>query len=130
MGELPSTLIFPDTPRRELTSSRQDAKSSLFSPVEPAENLAARLDTLMTSPTSTVSDTPRFSWSRRSTDCKTMNKSKGQKFEVEVAVMRSQGQFQLFMFCCNIVKSRMSLIFNYYLFKLFVVLHRVKIICC
>merc|ERR1711862_1032886 len=64
MGEPPSTLTSPDTPRRELTSSRPDARSSPSSPVEPAESLVARLDTLMTSPTSTVLDTLRSSWSR------------------------------------------------------------------
>merc|ERR1712154_717999 len=62
--EPPSTLTFPDGPRNPLTSSRQDARNSLFSPVEPVENPVVRLVTLMTSPTSIVLDTPRFSLSR------------------------------------------------------------------
>merc|ERR1712099_117022 len=55
----------PGGPSMELTSSKQDVKSCTCSPVEPVESLVARLDTPMTSPTSTDLDTLRLSLSRR-----------------------------------------------------------------
>merc|ERR1740137_394678 len=51
-------------PRNLLTNLMLVAKSSLSSPVEPVENLVAKPDALMTSPTSIVLDTPRCSWCR------------------------------------------------------------------
>merc|ERR1712008_202275 len=60
----PSMLTSLAGPRNLLPSSMHVAKSLLSSPVEPVENLAARLDALMTSPTSIVLGTPRSSWCR------------------------------------------------------------------
>merc|ERR1712243_186241 len=60
----PSMLTFLAGPRSLLTSSRLAVRSWLSSPVEHVENLVARLAALMTSPTSTVLDTLRSSWSR------------------------------------------------------------------
>merc|ERR1712117_909636 len=60
----PSMLTSLAGPRSLLTSSRLAVRSWLSSPVEHVENLVARLAALMTSPTSTVLDTLRSSWSR------------------------------------------------------------------
>merc|ERR1719443_2617892 len=60
----PSMLTSLAGPRSLLTSSRLAVRNSLSSPVEHVENLVARLAALMTSPTSTVLDTLRSSWSR------------------------------------------------------------------
>merc|ERR1712012_549420 len=54
----------PGWTKESVDKLKARCESSLFSLVEPEENLAARLDTPTTSPTSIVWDTPRFSWSR------------------------------------------------------------------
>merc|ERR1711892_1346851 len=63
--EHPSTLTFPDGPSTALMNLRLDVRSSISSPVEPVENLVAKLASPMTSPTSTDWDTLRSNWSRR-----------------------------------------------------------------
>merc|ERR1711872_73149 len=68
MGELACalacTLTCPAGPRRVCLPCRRGARSWLSSPEAPGESPVARLAAPMTSPTSTVSATPRCSWSR------------------------------------------------------------------
>merc|ERR1711936_375597 len=57
-------LTFLAGPRSLLTNLRLVVKNLPCSLVELVENLVGRLDVLMTSPTSIVLDTLRWSWSR------------------------------------------------------------------
>merc|ERR1711935_912258 len=59
-----STLTSPAGPRTPLTLGRPDAMAWVSSPVEPVVNLVAKLDTPMTFPTSTGSDTLRSNLSK------------------------------------------------------------------